>query len=161
MRFAATEIAARQSGVVLIEALVAILIFSIGVVALMGVQAASVRSVSDSKLRLDAEFFVDQLVSDMMVDARNGTPQIDVVRLQDRYGSTSGGGYLRWFNRVRDVANGGLPGANTDPPVIVVSAAGTPAVPAASVFITVFWRAPTDDPAAPPRRIVTTTIITQ
>ncbi len=60
-----------QEGSSLLEALVAILIFSIGIVALMGLQAASLKNVADSKFRADASFLANQLVGQMWTDIPN------------------------------------------------------------------------------------------
>ncbi len=154
-----------QRGVLLIEAMVAILIFTIGVIALMGVQAAAVRSNSDAKIRMDAEFLADQLLSEMTVDGRNAVGSIDWTLLQAKYGSTgTGGGFLQWKNRVNDLANGGVPDGGVPTPLIVtVTQALTGGVasdpPAAVVDISIFWRAPNDLLSDPPRRLVTRSVI--
>ncbi|MFM9835113.1 MAG: prepilin-type cleavage/methylation domain-containing protein [Methylophilaceae bacterium] len=44
----------QQQGVVLLEALIAILIFSFGILALAGLQAAMIKNTTDSKFRSDA-----------------------------------------------------------------------------------------------------------
>ena len=154
-----------QSGVLLIEAMVAILIFTIGVIALMGVQAAAVRSNSDAKIRMDAEFFADQLISEMSVDGRDTAGDISWTALQAKYGSgPAGGGFLQWRDRVKDVANGGIPQAATTaaPLSVVVTQALTGGVasvpPAAVVTISIQWLGP-NDPTATPRKLVTTSII--
>jgi type IV pilus assembly protein PilV len=155
-----------QSGVLLIEAMVAILIFTIGVIALMGVQAAAVRSNSDAKIRMDAEFFADQLLSEMTVDGRNAAGNIDFALLQAKYGSgPAGAGFSRWRTRVQDVANGGIPqtGIATPLTVTVTQAltAGLPTdPPAAIVAINIQWLGPNDPPATP-RKLVTTSVIRQ
>lgn len=61
----------RQSGASLLEALVAILIFSIGIIAMMGLQASSLKNVADSKYRADASFLANQLVGQMWTDIPN------------------------------------------------------------------------------------------
>ena len=53
----------RQQGVMLLEALVAILIFSIGILAIVGMQASAVRAVTDSRSRSEASFFANQLIA--------------------------------------------------------------------------------------------------
>lgn len=54
-----------QQGVVLVEAMVAILIFSVGVLAVAGLQAAMVKNTSDSKFRADASFIAQQQIGQM------------------------------------------------------------------------------------------------
>jgi type IV pilus assembly protein PilV len=60
-----------QAGVMLIEALVAILLFSVGVVAVMGMQAVSIEQVSQAKYRTDASYLADQIVGKMWLDQTN------------------------------------------------------------------------------------------
>jgi len=57
-----------QAGVMLIEALIGILIFSVGILALIGMQAAAMRSTTDAKYRSEAAFLAGQVVSQMWVD---------------------------------------------------------------------------------------------
>ena len=45
-----------QQGVVLLEAMIAILIFSVGVLAIVGLQAAMIKNTSESKYRADASY---------------------------------------------------------------------------------------------------------
>lgn len=56
---------AKQAGSVILEALIAILIFSIGILGLIGMQAAAVANVSDAKYRADASFMADQIIGQM------------------------------------------------------------------------------------------------
>lgn len=60
-----------QGGVVLIEAMVAIVIFAFGVLAIVGMQSASVRQVSDAKYRIDAANVVSQSLGAMWADRAN------------------------------------------------------------------------------------------
>jgi len=54
-----------QQGSVLLEALLAILIFSIGILALVGMQATTISNVADAKYRADASFLADQIIGVM------------------------------------------------------------------------------------------------
>ena len=47
---------AAQQGVVLLESLIAILIFSMGILALVGLQAAMISNTSNAKYRADASY---------------------------------------------------------------------------------------------------------
>jgi type IV pilus assembly protein PilV len=60
-----------QGGVMLIEALVAILIFSVGVIAVMGMQAVSIEQVSAAKYRTDASYLANQIAGQMWTDIPN------------------------------------------------------------------------------------------
>ena len=61
----------KQSGVSLIEALVAIVVFSIGVLAVAGFYANSIKLASDAKARGDAAYLANQIISQMWVDRSN------------------------------------------------------------------------------------------
>ena len=62
-----------QRGVVLLEALVAILLFSMGVLALVGLQAAMIKNTSDSKFRADASYIAQQWAGMMWADPTQPT----------------------------------------------------------------------------------------
>jgi type IV pilus assembly protein PilV len=60
-----------QRGVVLLEALVAILLFSMGVLALVGLQAAMIKNTSDSKFRAEASYIAQQKIGMLWADPDN------------------------------------------------------------------------------------------
>lgn len=60
-----------QQGVVLLEALIAILIFSMGVLALVGLQAAMIKNTSDAKFRAEASYIAQQRIGLMWADPDN------------------------------------------------------------------------------------------
>ena len=60
-----------QQGVVLVEAMVAILIFSMGVLAVVGLQAAMIKNTADSKFRADASYIAQQRIGTMWSDPGN------------------------------------------------------------------------------------------
>ena len=60
-----------QSGVMLLEALIGILIFSIGILALLGMQATAMRATIDAKYRSEAAFFANEIIGTMWVDRPN------------------------------------------------------------------------------------------
>jgi len=62
---------ASQQGVVLLESLIAILIFSMGVLAVVGLQAAMIKNTSDSKYRAEASFIAQQRLGMMWADPIN------------------------------------------------------------------------------------------
>ena len=57
-----------QQGVVLLESLIAILIFSMGILAVVGLQAAMLKNTSDAKYRADAAFIAQQRLGIMWTD---------------------------------------------------------------------------------------------
>lgn len=60
-----------QKGSLLIETLVSLLLFSIGIVSIVSMQAASVSYAGDAKYRSDAAFFAEQIVGMMWADQRS------------------------------------------------------------------------------------------
>ncbi len=81
----------RQSGAYLLEALIGILIFGLGILGIVGLQAASLRTTSDSSLRAEAVLAANQLIGQMWTDdeanlsiysdAVNGQPYKDFAAL--------------------------------------------------------------------------------
>ena len=128
-----------QSGVMLLEALIAILIFSLGVLGLVGLQASTVNASRDAKYRTDASLLANELIGQARVGDRSG------AGLQTNFNSTqtcaanSTVPYCVWAQRVVDT----LPGALL--PVVVVTP-GSAALPQTSSLmdITVRWQAPND-----------------
>ena len=57
-----------QAGVMLIEALLGILIFSIGILALIGMQATAVRNTADARYRSEASFLATEVIGRMWID---------------------------------------------------------------------------------------------
>ena len=57
-----------SGGSVLLEALVGILIFSIGILALVAMQAESIRNTTEAKYRNDASYLANQIIGRMWAD---------------------------------------------------------------------------------------------
>ena len=77
-----------QRGMMLIEVLVSILIFSIGVLALVGLQARMTAAQSDAKYRADASYLANEVVGTMWGDLShvanyNGTACTSNTRCSD------------------------------------------------------------------------------
>jgi type IV pilus assembly protein PilV len=60
-----------QTGVALLEALIAVLIFSLGILAVVGLQANAMRISTDAKIRIDASNIANQRVGEMWADPTN------------------------------------------------------------------------------------------
>lgn len=58
-------------GYVLIEVLVSMLIFALGILGLISIQAQSVRAANEAKLRADAVFAANEILGKMWVDRSN------------------------------------------------------------------------------------------
>lgn len=59
-----------ENGVVLLEALIAILIFSLGVLGIVGLQAAMIKNAGDARYRVDAAYIAQQRLGAMALDQR-------------------------------------------------------------------------------------------
>ncbi len=71
------KVARLQQGVALVEVLVAVLLFSIGILAVVGMQAFSVRAVTDAKYRADASFLANQAIGRLWGDPTNLASQAE------------------------------------------------------------------------------------
>lgn len=60
-----------QRGGSLLEALITVLIFSIGVLGIVGLQAVMIKDTSDAKYRLDSSNIAQQRVGEMWADPNN------------------------------------------------------------------------------------------
>jgi type IV pilus assembly protein PilV len=121
-----------QAGVMLLEALLSILIFSVGVLAIIGLQVTSVKQASDSKYRSDASLLANQLIGQMWTGNRNA------ATLQTDF-QTGGTAYTTWLADVTNSSTG-LPGAAANPPTVDVVI--NPATNSSQVTVTLSWRAP-------------------
>ena len=65
-----------QQGAMLLEALIAVVVFSIGVLALIGMQSVAIREVTEAKARSDASYLADKVLGDLstlnLADAATG-----------------------------------------------------------------------------------------
>ncbi|MGJ7604746.1 type IV pilus modification protein PilV [Variovorax sp. LT1R20] len=127
-----------QRGIVLLEALVALLIFSVGVLGLIGLQATSVKQASAAEYRSTAVLQANDLVSRMWVSDRS-----DAI-LQAQF-VTDGDGYKAW----KDAWAGSLPGttiATNKPTVTIVGEpkGATASLGTNTATITIYWQAPGD-----------------
>lgn len=61
----------KQQGSVLLEALIAVLIFSLGILALVGLQAAMIKNTGAAKYRTDASYIAQKRIGEMWADPGN------------------------------------------------------------------------------------------
>ncbi|HEX7648585.1 MAG TPA: fimbrial assembly protein [Noviherbaspirillum sp.] len=118
----------KQSGVALLEGLIAILIFSLGILSLVGMQAVAVKQSTDARYRTEAALLAERLIGAMWVDNHS--------TLATNY-ATGGSAYNNWLADVSDA----LPKVADNPPVVDVSAGG-------DVTITIYWQQPGDQTSA-------------
>ncbi len=128
-----------QSGIMLLEALIAILIFSLGILALVGLQATAINQSTDARYRSEAALLANDIIGQMWAttDRDPRTRLANPATLQANF-NTGGALYNAWLPRV----NAALPGARSNPPTIVVDGQGI-------ATITINWLAPYEAPNTP------------
>lgn len=112
----------RQQGVVLIEALIGIFIFSIGILALIGMQAVAVKNTIEAQYRTEASFLANEIIAKIWVS--NASPS--------SFDTTTGGTNATrtaWVTKVQST----MPGSTG-------SLAPTISVSGSQVTVTVFWQ---------------------
>lgn len=151
--------AAAQKGVLLLEVLIALLIFALGVLGLIGLQSTAAKESGQAKYRADATLLANDLLGQMWLSDRTA------AALTANFGSAGNGGdgYNAWKARVVDA----LPGAGSFAPTVtfvtrqplpaIVDGVAVPAAtltPSVQVTITMFWKAPGELATDPPHNIV-------
>lgn len=145
----------RQSGFFLIEALVAILIFSLGVLGMVALGGTAMGAQSDARYRTDAASLADEMAAAIVVNvARDSAVNFTASLLQFQHrptgvdcafsgGDTTEPNTLAWLARVttQGVNLPGLPNAAVTNQQILID---TSATGYNRVQITVCWRAPSD-----------------
>jgi len=119
----------------LLEALIAILIFSVGILAIVGMQATAMKAVTDARSRSEAALYANQILAQIWTDSSNA----------DQYAYPGSGAIPArvqgWHDQITGVTGSrGLPGASTLKPKITITSfvAGK----GGTVKIEVFWRSP-------------------
>lgn len=124
-------------GFMLLEVLVALLIFSVGVLGIVGLQAAMTKAQTGSKFRADAAFLAQRLIASMWTD-RSGLTN---------YNAANCAGHTRCSEWVADVART-LPGGAATVTVTALpdgTDAATGSVVAADVTVTITWAPPNEE----------------
>jgi type IV pilus assembly protein PilV len=132
------RIAHQQQGVVLLEALIGILIFSLGILALVAMQAISVSTVSNARYRTEAAFLANEILAEAWVDRGANYANLATYAVSSGVGTNAN--TQAWVAKI----NALLPGAAANPPDIAIV---TPASGGRQVTVTIRWRAP-DAPTA-------------
>jgi type IV pilus assembly protein PilV len=120
----------RQSGVALLEALVGILIFSIGILAIMALQAEAIRNTVEARYRNEAAYLANQVIGQMWVDQAN-------LAAYDT-GAGTNGNMTAWRTRVASTLPGIVVGGTNSPEIEVAGS---------QVTVTIFWKMPGTDTA--------------
>jgi type IV pilus assembly protein PilV len=140
----------KQRGSFVLEALIAILLFAIGILAIVGLQAASIRNTAGSKYRTDASLLANQIIGQMWVgDKTNATLATNfcggpaasiVVTGASAVCNTAGPNYQAWANSVSQKLPGVIvTGTNaTNMPSIAIESNN-------GIVVTIQWMAPKED----------------
>ena len=150
-----------QGGVMLLEALLGLLIFSLGILALVAMQSVSISNVSNAKYRVEAAFAAEEIMNYMWL----GDPTPATLQLGFAYPGGNSVYLQNWVTKLQTPPYG-LPGAGTYPPTVVVGApvgcqaptppAVIPSQCATPVTVTIRWKAP--DAIAPSNHVAMTYI---
>ncbi|HWA38077.1 MAG TPA: type IV pilus modification protein PilV [Burkholderiales bacterium] len=122
----------QMQGVMLLEALIGILIFSIGILGLVGLQSTSIKNTTEARYRSEAAYLANQIVGRMWSDRTN----LASYALATSTTCTAGASALQtWLCQVETNLPGITAAANR--PEIVVAAD--------QVTITLRWQLPGSD----------------
>lgn len=143
----ATPVLQRQSGVMLLEALIAILIFAIGILGIVGLQGTAVKQVTDARYRSDAALLANQLIGQMWLTDRLST----TLDSQFTAAGASNAKYTAWKTMVTSTLP--VPDPSSQSPTVAVNhTAG--AAGEGTVTITIFWLAPSEPSGTTPHQYV-------
>lgn len=141
-----------QRGVMLLEALIGILIFSVGILAMVGMQATAFSASADAKNRAEAAAFANDIISRIWMSVDRTSDASVISSLNSFQLNSSGtdcaftGGQAdgantiltQWVSAVTDTSNG-LLGATAAMQQIAVTTASMN-----RVTVTVCWQTPQD-----------------
>jgi type IV pilus assembly protein PilV len=122
--------ATRQRGSILLEGLIAILIFSLGILSIVALLGASVKNTSNAKYRADASLLANEIIAQMWIGDKSN------LSLKARYTQTSAAEFLAWQAAVARV----LPATATNSLVIGITDDNV-------VTVTVRWQVPGESSA--------------
>ena len=123
-----------QSGVMLLEALIGILIFSVGILAMIGMQAIGIRLASDSRDRAEASNLAGQLVGEMWLN------RAALASYQYAGSGTPPAALTNWIAQV----DASLPDAAANRPIVTVGASPLGVSVGTQTTVTLRWKSPSD-----------------
>ena len=128
-----------SKGFVLLDAMVAVLIFSFGVLGMVALQSSAIQLTGNANYRMNAAMLADQVIAQMWTDPTNLAGY-----------ATGGAQYTTWSKTLScssaTASTSCLPGVTANPPTIVVGPAVTynGVNPNYLVTVTINWQAPND-----------------
>ena len=129
---------AAQGGIIIIEVLLAVLIFSFGILGVLMLQANAIKMNADAKLRSDASYLAGQIISQMWIDRANLADYVhNAVGIDCNFTGSAGSSahVTSWVGTAAKVGTvlGSLPNARSQ----IIVETGTN-----MVTVTVCWRSP-------------------
>lgn len=118
----------KQRGSFLLESLIAILLFSFGILGMVALLGTSLRASNDARYRSEAANLANGMVADMW--------SLNAAQLDAQFGS-GGAKLYAWQTKAATL----LPSADVNPPVVDLTKPGLSAQSRA-VVVTVFWQLP-------------------
>jgi len=162
-----------QSGMMLLEALIGILIFSIGILALVAMQTAAVSSVADAQYRVEAVNLSNQVLANIWTTVdRSSDAAFTASLLNFEHRSTgspdscdfqgadsTAAGVVSWYNMIQTGSGNGL----LTPPRPLLPGGGNPNYQQIQVdtgtnnriTVTICWLPPNAPPGSSPNRQTT------
>jgi type IV pilus assembly protein PilV len=123
-------------GSTLIEAMVAIVVFSLGILGLAGLNVALIEQTTNSQLRAQASYLAEEMLGLATADVANVTCYTMTTSGPATCGNESVEGTVaEWRTRVLAT----LPGATTTPPTISYTSSGTGK---GDLTVTLLWKRP-------------------
>jgi type IV pilus assembly protein PilV len=121
----------KEHGIILIEGLISILIFSLGILSIVAMLGVSIKNTSSAKYRTEASLLANQIIGQMETGDRAN------AALTANFSSPGGQNFVTW----QAVVTNTLPGvAGANLPTISIA-------PDNTATITVRWQAPGDNVA--------------
>lgn len=140
-------------GVALIDVLVAVLVFAVGVLAVVGLQGTATLQSSQARYRAEATLLANALIARMWLTDRQ------VATLQNNF-APGMAGYEEWLASVAATLPGVADNAASAPTVTVEAVAGGASAPdTARVTVRLWWRPPAAPAAAAANQLVMVTQI--
>lgn len=127
--------ARRLRGFMLLEALVGILLFSLGILGVLMFQAAATKMTADARYRTEAAMYADELIARMRTSNRTS--------LAANY-ATGGSAFTAWKTNRLDKAGAGLPGATATSRITADATTGS-----FEAEITIQWLPPGETSTTP------------
>jgi type IV pilus assembly protein PilV len=130
----------KERGAVLLEAFIAILLFSMGMLALAGVQAAAIKNAADAKYRTEAAYLANQIIAQMWAESPANLPAYihnptTAATCQFGGAASANANVIAWLGdpSTPGTVAGSLPGAGTARSQIAIGANNV-------VTVTICWQ---------------------